>query len=434
MESRHLTLTLVYDALWKLSVTIMSSIRDFLALACACIFAVSHVRASSQCANAMQHFAAQVQAPLQLEQCLEADADSRPPEAMPSFQHPVWSHEPVCIKGKEKDYCTHTSAKLRCGHGLSIIATPVAADKVVAAYLAHTTKRQDMQDGLEVRSVPGKGKGLFTTKPIKKGETILLDPARIIASSQFPTQVSRSQGQTLFETASEQLPEEDRGVVGALDQSLGGSKMEDIMKTNAFACQLADGKVDDAYMCLFPYVARINHACQPNAHARFVPTTLSMEVKAQRDVTVGEEINISYGRVDLKYSERQKLYRDGWNFACTCSLCKAPRYEIQQSDQRRDRFAQLRNMLENLTAETYDAQQIVAWEKEVMAIAHSEGLELLLAPDYERLAYVYAGHGMRKDARLWAEKAKESLLEWVVVDGGPDNEAKRVSNLLRELQ
>ncbi|RAR15240.1 SET domain-containing protein [Stemphylium lycopersici] len=382
----------------------------------------------------MQHFLAQAQAPHQLQQCLEADVDMRLPEAMPSFQHLVWSHEPVCIKGKEKDYCTHTSANLRSGHGLSIIATPVAADKIVAAFLARTTGLQHMDYSLEVRSVPGKGKGLFTTKPIKKGETILLDPARIIASSQFPTQVSRSQGQSLFGTASDQLPEEDRRVVSALDQSLGGSKTEDIMKTNAFACQLADGKVYDAYMCLFPYVARINHACQPNAHARFVPTTLSMEVKARRDVTVGEEINISYGSIDLKYSERQKLYRNGWNFACTCPLCKAPQHEIQQSDQRRDRFAQLRSMLENLTAETYNAQQIVAWEKEVMAIAHSEGLELLLAPDYERLAYVYAGHGMRKDARLWAEKAKESLLEWVVVDGGPGNEARRVDNLLRELQ
>jgi hypothetical protein len=86
-----------------------------------------------------------------------------------------------------------------------------------------------------------------------------------------------------------------------------------------------------------------------------------------------------------------------------------------------------------LTAATYDAQQIVAWEKEVMEISKREGLDILLAQDYERLAYVYAGHGMTRNARIWAEKAKESLMEWVIVDGGPDNELRRVVELLGEL-
>jgi hypothetical protein len=40
---------------------------------------------------------------------------------------------------------------------------------------------------------------------------------------------------------------------------------------------------------------------------------------------------------------------------------------------------------------------------------------------------------MVKDARRWAKMAKESLLEWVVVDGGPDNQIRRVEGLLREL-
>jgi hypothetical protein len=46
---------------------------------------------------------------------------------------------------------------------------------------------------------------------------------------------------------------------------------------------------------------------------------------------------------------------------------------------------------------------------------------------------VYSGLGMRKDARLWAQKAKESLLEWTAVDGGPDNQVRRIEDLLGEL-
>ncbi|CAG5163174.1 uncharacterized protein ALTATR162_LOCUS6378 [Alternaria atra] len=410
----------------------MSCIQAFVISFAVCAF-VSRVRASPQCANVPQHFKAQVQLPLQLQLCLNTKGDPRLLQDVQSLQHPLWSHKPPCARGKDKEYCTYTTFESRGGHALSIIATSVAADAISAAFLALGSEDESGNSSLEVRSFPGKGKGLVTTKAVKKGERLLLDSAHIIASSHFPTQVTRSQGKALFSAAIDQLPRVDRDLVLTLDQSLGGSRVEDIMKTNAFACQLADGDVDDAYMCLFPSVARINHACQPNAHARFVPKTMSMEIKAQRDIAAGEEIGISYGRVDLKHADRQALYQEGWNFGCTCPLCTASQYEIIGSDQRRARFAQLRKMLENLTAETYDAQQIVAWEKEVMEIGQREGLETLLAQDYERLAYVYAGHGMVKDARRWAKMAKESLLEWVIVDGGPDNQVRRIEELLREL-
>ncbi|KAG9194604.1 hypothetical protein G6011_04639 [Alternaria panax] len=408
----------------------MVYIQTFAISFAVCAFA-SHISASPQCANAPQHFDAQQ--PLQSQQCLDTKDESRLLQDVQSFQHPLWSYEPTCARGKDKKYCTYTTSESRGDHALSIIATPIAADAISAAFLALEGEPQDDDNSLEVRSFPGKGKGLVTTRAVKKGERILLDTAHIIASSHFPPQVTHLQGKALLSAAIDQLPQTDRDLVLALDQSLGGSKVEDIMKTNAFACQLADGDVDDAYMCLFPSVARINHACQPNAHARFVPKTMSMEIKAQRDIAAGEEIGISYGRIDLKHADRQALYREGWNFGCTCPLCTASQYEIAGSDQRRTRFAQLRRMLENLTAETYDAQQTVAWEKEVMEIGLREGLETLLAQDYERLAYVYAGHGMMEDARRWAKMAKESLLEWVVVDGGPENQVRRIEELLREL-
>jgi len=397
-----------------------------------CAFGL-YAYASPQCPNAPHQFAVQAQLPLQLPHCPYTTGNTEPLPKETPLQHLPWSHDPACAQGKQKKYCTYTTSETRGGHALSIIARPVAANAISAAFLALNGEHQSLDDGLEVRAFPGKGKGLITTKALKKGETILLDTARIIASSHFPTQVTRAQGQTLFSAVLDRLPRADRNSVLALDQSLGGSKVEDIMKTNAFACQLADGEVDDAYMCLFPSVARINHACQPNAHARFVPKTLSMEIKAQRDIAAGEEIGISYGKIDLKHADRQALYQEGWNFRCTCSLCTASQYDVAGSDQRRARFAQLRKMLENLTAETYDAQQIVAWEKEVMEISQREGLDTLLAQDYERLAYVYAGHGMMGDARRWAKMAKESLLEWVVVDGGPRNQIRRIEDLLKEL-
>lgn len=375
----------------------------------------------------------QQQAPL----CHKEDVRLDPERHLqPSYlTHSVWSHIPFCVARRGGlEYCTHTTANFRDGHGLSVIANPTAADAISAAFYASRKVERVSEVGLDVQTLPGKGKGLITTRPVTKGQTILLDSPRIIASAQFPSLVTHAQGQSLFKTVLEQLPVVDRNLIMSLDMSLGGTDIENVMKTNAFACQINDGHVDDAYMCLYPSVARINHACVPNAHARFIPRTLMMEIKAVRDIVAGEEITISYGKIDLQSAERKKLYQDGWNFTCTCSLCTASSYEIAGSDQRRARFAQLRQILENLTAESYDAQQVVAWEKEVIDLSEQEGLDILLAVDYERLAYVYAGHGLLNDARVWALKAKKSLNDWKVAEGGPDNEIVRVMELLAELE
>ena len=364
----------------------------------------------------------------QLPMCLEGGNTGHEAE-MVGFS---WSAAPVCIAGAKK-YCAHTVPNPRNRNGLSIIATWTATKAISKTFQSFTDVYPSWEHGLEVRSIPGRGKGVIATLPIAKGQRLLVDEARIVASARFPSRVSHAQGQTLFNTALSRLPEADQEAILALDRSLSGSAIESVMKTNAFACQVSDAGTDDAYMCLFPSVARINHACRPNAHARFHPGTLSMEIKALKAIEAGEEITISYGKLDLPHAARQQLYQDGWNFTCTCALCEAPRAHIVSSDARRVRFQQLREQLGSLTAETYDARRIVDWEEEVVRIGEAEGLELLLAEDYERMAYVYAGLGRVAEARTWAEKARSSLLDWEVVSGGPDNHIRRVEDLVREL-
>jgi hypothetical protein len=364
----------------------------------------------------------------QLPLCLDG-VDEGPEATAADFS---WPAAPVCIAGG-KEYCAHTVSNPRNRKGLGIIATQTATKAISKTFQSFTHVSPTWEHGLEVRSIPGRGKGVVATIPIAKGQRLLVDEARMVASARFPSHVSHSQGQTLFNTVLSRLPEADQNTILALDRSLSGSAMESVMKTNAFACQVSDAGTDDAYMCLFPSVARINHACRPNAHARFHPGTLSMEVKALAPIDAGEEITISYGKLDLSHAARQRLYQEGWNFTCTCALCKAPTAHIVSSDARRVRFQQLRDRLGSLTAETYDAQRIVDWEEEVVRISEAEGLELLLAEDYERMAYVYAGLGRMAEARTWASRARASLLDWEVVSGGPENHIKRVEDLVREL-
>ncbi|CAI6332522.1 unnamed protein product [Periconia digitata] len=346
-----------------------------------------------------------------------------------------WTEAPDCVEGKERKYCVHTTSKFR-GGGLSIISTPEAAEAASKAF-AHARKHAHYphDDWLEVQDIPGKGKGLVAKELLKKGKIIMVDAARVITSSKVPFHVQPGEGLKLYDSAVDRLPPKDRSLVLALDRSKKSTGADDILKTNSFGCLFPDGSEGegDGYLCLFPLVSRINHACRPNANAKFMPRTLLMEIKALRDIQAGEEISISYGRVDLKHAERQDLYQKGWHFTCTCPLCTADSYAIAGSDQRRARFAWLHEQLDSLTSETFDAEQIIGWEEEVFEISAKEGFEVLIAADLERMAYVYDGLGKRDKAIMWAKRARKNLLNWTVVDGGLNNELDRVDGLLREL-
>jgi hypothetical protein len=351
------------------------------------------------------------------------------------YEQTVWSNEPYCVSGSQRSYCVHTKKLFSAPRSLSIIATPEAAEAAARSFEFVRKGRHysDFADRYEVQDVPGKGKGLIAKRLIEKGSYIMTDSPRIIASQRIPFHVGPTEGLNMLDIAVKQLRHTDKEMVLALDKSSEDGGIDDILKTNSFACQIRDDGVDDTYLCLFPEVARINHACRPNAHARFHPKTLHMDIKALRDIKPGEEISISYGKIDMKHAERQALYKQAWGFTCTCEMCTADAYAIKGSDQRRIQFERLREKLNAITAETYDAQQALAWEKQVLELSEKEGFEVLIAEDYERLAYVHSGLGSVREARSWAQKAKESLVEWTIVKGGPDNELRRVDDLLREL-
>lgn len=227
------------------------------------------------------------------------------------------------------------------------------------------------------------------------------------------------------------MDEATRKEVLALDAH-DGTGLDGVMETNSFSCRFDDGATGDNYLCLFPEVSRVNHACRPNANAKFSSKTLLMEIRALRDIIPGEEISIAYGQVDLQYEERQKLYTQNWGFACTCELCAASKDAIAESDKRRMRFKQLHDMLASLTAETYDARRVLNWEKEIIEISEREGFEALVAEDMERIAYVYAGLGAHLEAISWAQKAEENILQWKVGPGETSNDLKRLKELLEQ--
>ncbi|KAL9234357.1 hypothetical protein vseg_009237 [Gypsophila vaccaria] len=80
---------------------------------------------------------------------------------------------------------------------------------------------------------------------------------------------------------------------------------------------------------IYPNVSFFNHSCMPNA-CRFeyldsgdIGSNTDIIIRMIHDVSQGEEICLSYVRVNRDYIDRKKRLWDYFGFACLCDRCKA---------------------------------------------------------------------------------------------------------------
>ena len=109
----------------------------------------------------------------------------------------------------------------------------------------------------------------------------------------------------------------------------------------------------------------MSYSCRPNAHFAFHRASLSVRLRALRDIKVGEEILISYVAPEASYEQRQKELAH-YGFSCTCAVCK----EGSSADERRARLAA--PLVEDSTRskkEEFDriSEQIAHFEREGLA-------------------------------------------------------------------
>ena len=62
-------------------------------------------------------------------------------------------------------------------------------------------------------------------------------------------------------------------------------------------------------------------SCSPNARYTFNKPTFTSRLRAVREIKAGEEITITYSRLDVPSAERQKDLAP-YGFVCTCDACK----------------------------------------------------------------------------------------------------------------
>jgi len=194
-------------------------------------------------------------------------------------RHSPWTHPPHCVNASgavpgrpdAAKYCVFTNSR-HGARGLSIVTTPQAAansvdilNEAVAPDLAALPPARgggvfDRDDPpYAVVDVPGKGKGVVATRPIRQYETVMVDYANMLVDLYFPSTVMRHHGYVLLNTALDQLGDPLSLLGLKRNNPMAGNPVEDVLRTNAYQTDLGG----HPHMVVFPEIARVNHACRP---------------------------------------------------------------------------------------------------------------------------------------------------------------------------
>ncbi|OAA59818.1 SET domain protein [Niveomyces insectorum RCEF 264] len=300
-----------------------------------------------------------------------------------------WTYAPVCANASDgrQQYCAYTNSRHGI-HGMSVVTTPEAAAGGLDVLDEIMPQIRGGGDGggdaaYEIADIPGKGKGVRATRRIAPYEAFMTSP-----EAQDP--------------------------------------IENVLRSNAFHAVLADQR----HMALFPDLARINHACMPNAFPRFPPHSLAATVAASKEILPGEEITISYITLG-ETRERRQTGLQRWSFTCACPLCAADADAVAASDRRRRRIAQLRDhdlTVATLRSNGTDPDTVHGFIHELAELVQQEELFPLYSEPYEHLARLNWMQGQRDQAAVYAQASLDLL-----ATQGYINEAqrKRVGVMLR---
>jgi hypothetical protein len=276
-----------------------------------------------------------------------------------------WTHIPLCVdavlpspegdshQGIHRDFCVYTNAAFNNGRGLSLVTTPeTAAELTFDVFSPYFDDTPNFDPPWEVKEAKGKGQGVFATRSIAAGDTLILKSPMLFVNKEVLVTPNRARRNLLLRTAVEQLPEKSRNLIMGLSTGWRGGEEDvgdvqeeligDLVSVNAVRVRVWDGV---GHLAVVPEAAvsaalsnrvrflyalesgncvhdsrksritwswvvtpkwfpsgmsnelivtqRINHACRPNAYYRFNDYTLNFDVFALRDVQPGDELTFS---------------------------------------------------------------------------------------------------------------------------------------------
>jgi tetratricopeptide (TPR) repeat protein len=259
----------------------------------------------------------------------------------------------ITARTREQESGTHDFTKMRLN--LSQARPRVDA----ATYTGNTV----------VKDSKNKGRGLFATKDVAKGELIMCEKAFCVVWGHereamtamtydlrddrirvSPIGLSRAIVQKLISNPS-QIP----AVMDLFGDWQGDSKskditttqdgpvvdvfrIHDIMSRNAFGPgnQFGEENARNASTGLWVHAAYINHSCIPNASKEYIGDL--MVLRATSPIKSGQEIFHAYDE-SSDYEARQASLMTTWAFECKCKLCEV---EAKESPEVRAKREELR--------------------------------------------------------------------------------------------
>ncbi|BGP19305.1 hypothetical protein JCM10213v2_007393 [Rhodosporidiobolus nylandii] len=253
----------------------------------------------------------------------------------------------------------------------------------------------------------GRQAGLFTARPLRRGERILCEEPLLALDSPA----------TLPE-ALLRLSVEDRTAFYELANAYEGdprsSRERGIFDTNAFSLspeiRFSSSGPSPASFGIFRITSRFNHSCRPNVRTSYHPSSRSMQVHVLTDVAAREELFTTYlGRQNLyglNTDTRKMRLKRGWGFDCSCPVCLLLPAEQEASDSRRSELAGLRAGLPGLRP--IDAEKVLLHCGRARDLLEAEGLFLDSDEFTSVAAKVCAWHKDWASAKVWAELARTS--------------------------
>ncbi|TDL24151.1 SET domain-containing protein [Rickenella mellea] len=196
-----------------------------------------------------------------------------------------------------------------------------------------------------IQPVSGYGLGMVANRPIKTGETILIERPIAVHPSIISTE-DHSKGplramEDKYEAAFPTLGEKEKSVYMELWNCKPltgtlGNKFNGIARTNGIHIRFMRSRFLPHYAGVFPSISRCNHSCGPNADSSFDEDTMSMRLFALRPIAAGEQVTICYVATFLTTS-RQKELKEKYLFTCECKHCK-PTVASSPSRPLKDRY------------------------------------------------------------------------------------------------
>lgn len=273
------------------------------------------------------------------------------------------------------DYCVYAHPTFAAGRGIALITTPESAqalanlpvfselaDSVAATSFIQSASINVRSPATEVRSIPGKGRGLAVSHPIPRGTQVMAYTPALVLHRNLVDDLGRADQLRLLRDAVGRLPGAATRV--AFWRQLGKTHAEgdddilDIVMNNSFNLPLLPGTGLGPFIGNFPEVSMYNHDCRPNVAFHLDYGIIHRTtVAAAAGVPSGEELSISY--VDgfrVRAVRRERTLRN-WGFSCACAQCSLPEALANASDHRLWRLYEVENSVLLSPMETVSKKQ-----------------------------------------------------------------------------